>query len=190
MVLSQNFPDYYDGIVAGDPVYDLEAIALSEAWSVEHIKAITPTPIRKLRNGLPILYQAFPVADQNLLQSAILAACDHLDGVVDGVVDNLAACHATFDPATFVFPNTGHPLQCVGAKTATCLTPAQIDAVKKINDGPRNSLGHRIKSAGRLAWSKIMPTIPCAVMPMMVVYDPIRHSFAEDRNPNFGPGGF
>ena len=64
MVLSQNFPDYYDGIVAGDPVYDLEAIALSEAWSVEHIMAITPKPIRKLRNGVPILYQAFPVPDQ------------------------------------------------------------------------------------------------------------------------------
>ena len=27
MVMSQNFPDYFDGVVAGDPVYDLEAIA-------------------------------------------------------------------------------------------------------------------------------------------------------------------
>src|SRR5450432_3745750 len=147
MVFSQNFPDDYDGIVAGDPVYDLEAIALSEAWSVEQIMAIAPKPIRKLRNGTPILYQAFPVPDQNLLQSAILAACDHLDGVVDGVIDNLAACRATFDPATFVFPSTGQPLQCAGAKTAACLTPAQIDAVKKISDGPRSSLGQRIKSA-------------------------------------------
>ncbi len=146
MVLSQNFPDAYDGIVAGDPVYDLEAIALGEAWSVKQIMAITPNPIRKLRNGTPILYQAFPVADQHLLQSAILAACDHLDGVVDGVIDNPAACRATFDPATFVFPNTGAALQCAGAKTAACLSPAQIDAVKKISDGPRDSRGQRIKS--------------------------------------------
>jgi feruloyl esterase len=147
MVFSQNFPDDYDGIVAGDPVYDLESIALNEAWSVKQIMTIAPKPVRKLRNGTPILYQAFPLPDQNLLQSAILAACDHLDGVVDGVIDNLAACHATFDPATFVFPGTGQPLQCAGAKTAACLTPAQIDAVKKISDGPRNSLGQRIKSA-------------------------------------------
>jgi pimeloyl-ACP methyl ester carboxylesterase len=146
MVLSQNFPDYYDGIIAGDPVFDLEAISLGEAWSVEHIKAITPSPILKLANGRPILYSAFPVADQNLFQSAILAACDHLDGVVDGVVDNLSACQATFDPATFVFPSNGQPLQCVGAKTATCLAPAQIDAIKKINEGPRDSLGHPLKS--------------------------------------------
>jgi hypothetical protein len=48
-------PTTNDGIVAGDPAYDLEAIALSEAWSVEHIMAITPKPIRKLRNGVPIL---------------------------------------------------------------------------------------------------------------------------------------
>jgi len=146
MVLSQNFPDYYDGIVAGDPVYDLEAIALSEAWSVEQIMAITPKPIPKLPNRNPILYSAFPVPDQYLLQSAMLSACDHLAGVVDGVIDNWPQCQATFDPATFVFPGTDHPLQCAGAKTATCLTPAQINAVKKINEGPRDSLGRRIKS--------------------------------------------
>jgi len=146
MVLSQHFPDYFDGIVAGDPVFDLEAIALSEAWSVQHIEAITPNPIGKLPNGDPILYPAFPGPDQDLFQSAILAACDHLDGAVDGVIDNLAACQATFDPASFIFPSTGRPLQCTGAKTATCLAPAQIDAIKKINQGPRNSLGQTVGS--------------------------------------------
>ena len=152
MVLSQNFPDYYDGIVAGDPVYDQEAISLSEAWGVQHIRAITPEPIQKLPNGNPILYPAFPVPDQKLFQSALLAACDHLDGVVDGVIDNSAACQATFDPDIFVLPSTGQPLQCAGPKTATCLTPAQINAVKKINEGPKNSQGQPIKSpAGGVA---------------------------------------
>jgi Tannase and feruloyl esterase len=152
MVLSQNFPDYFDGIVAGDPVFDLEAISLGEAWSVEHIKAITPTPIQRLSNGNPILYPAFPVSDQKLFQTAILAACDYLDGVADGVVDDLAACQESFDPATFAFPSTGQPLQCTGAKTATCLTQAQIDAIKKIHEGPRDSLGRPVKSpAGAVA---------------------------------------
>jgi feruloyl esterase len=151
MVFSQNFPDYFDGIVAGDPVYDLEAISLSEDWGVQAIAAITPTPIAKLANGGPVLYPAFPTADQNLFTSAILAACDKLDGTADGVVDNLPACWAKFDPATFVFPDTGQPLQCIGAKTATCLSAAQIDAVKKINQGPRNSLGQPIKVPASLA---------------------------------------
>ena len=151
MVFSQNFPDYFDGIVAGDPVYDLEAIALTEDWGVEAIEAITPTPIQKLPDGSPVLYPALPVADQNLVTSAILAACDGLDGSVDGVVDNLGACWAKFDPATFVFPETGQPLQCTGAKMATCLSAAQIDAVKKINRGPRNSLGQPIKAPASMA---------------------------------------
>src|SRR5712671_7158711 len=146
MVFSQNFPDYYDGIVAGDPVYDLEAIALTEDWGVQAIEAITPAPIKKFPNGSPVLYPAFPEADQKLVTSAILAACDRLDGAADGVVDNLPACSARFDPATFVFPDTGQPLQCTGAKTATCLSPAQVDAVKKINQGPRNALGQAIKA--------------------------------------------
>jgi len=146
MVFSQNFPDYYDGIIAGDPVFDLEAVSLSEAWSIQQIKAITPQPIKTLQNGQPLMYQAFPLTDQKLFQSALLAACDHLDGVVDGVIDNPSACEGTFDPATFVFPNNGQPLQCVGAKTATCLSPAQVDVIKKIKEGPRNSLGQAIKS--------------------------------------------
>jgi hypothetical protein len=63
-----------DGIIAGDPVFDLEAISLGQAWSVRQIKAITPPPIQKLSNGLPILYPAFPVSDQNLFQSGDVAA--------------------------------------------------------------------------------------------------------------------
>ena len=152
MVFSQNFPDYYDGIIAGDPVFDLEAISVGEAWSVQRIKTITPPPIQALQNGHPLLYQAFPITDQRLFQNALLAACDHLDGLVDGVIDNPSACESKFDPATFDFPNTGQPLQCVGAKTAACLTPAQIDAIKKIKEGPRDSLEHAIKSpAGGVA---------------------------------------
>jgi hypothetical protein len=146
MVFSENFPHYFDGIVAGDPVYDLEAIALSEDWGVQAIKAIAPTPIQTLPNGSPILYPAFPVADQQLFTRAILQACDSLDGASDGIIDDLKTCQMHFDPATYVFSDTGQPLQCSGDKTESCLTPAQIDAVKKINQGPRNSLGQTIEA--------------------------------------------
>jgi hypothetical protein len=33
MVMSQTFPQYFDAIVAGDPVYDLETVARSEIWA-------------------------------------------------------------------------------------------------------------------------------------------------------------
>jgi Tannase and feruloyl esterase len=146
MVFSENFPHYFDGIVAGDPVYDLEAIALSEDWGVQAIKAIAPTPIQTLPNGSPILYPAFPVADQQLFTRAILQACDSLDGASDGIIDDLKTCQMHFDPATYVFSDTGSPLQCSGAKADSCLSAEQIKAVKNINQGPRNSLGQTIEA--------------------------------------------
>jgi feruloyl esterase len=152
MVFSQNFPDYYDGIVSGDPVFDLQAIALTELWGVQAIEAVTPWPIQKLPNGSPILYPALPVEDQKLFTSALLAACDALDGASDGVIDDAPACAANFDPTTFVFPSTKEPLQCTAEKNATCLSRAQIDAIKKINQGPRDALGHPIMApAGTVA---------------------------------------
>ena len=146
MAMSQTFPQYYDGIVAGDPVYDLEAISFSELWGLEKIDEITPTPIQFTQTTppQPLFFPAFPTADQQLFTTAILQACDGLDGTVDGVIDNLPACQAKFDPATYVFTDTHQPLQCTGAKLPTCLTAAQINAVKQINQGPRTSLGATI----------------------------------------------
>jgi feruloyl esterase len=148
MVFTQNFPDAYDGIVAGDPVFDLEAIALGESWDAQAAAAIKPTQAVEatMRRVVPTFYWAFPKADQQLFGRAVLAACDQLDGVADGVIDDLPACRAKFDPATFVFPDSGQPLQCSGAKTPACLSPAQIGAVKRINEGPRNSQGQPIRS--------------------------------------------
>jgi feruloyl esterase len=154
MAMSQTFPQYYDGIVVGDPVYDLEAISFSELWGLEKIAAITPTPIQFTQTTppQPLFFPAFPTADQQLFTNAILQACDGLDGTVDGIIDNLPACRAKFDPAKYVFTDTGQPLQCTGAKLATCLTAKQIDAVKRIVEGPRTSLGETIKApAGAVA---------------------------------------
>lgn len=148
MAMTQLFPNYYEGVIAGDPFYLPPDISLSETWGLEQIISVSP----KDASGNPIYTQGFPVSDQNLFTNAILAACDALDGLVDGVIDNRAACH--FDPATFVFPSSGpygsiapgQPLQCPAAKTATCLSPAQVAAVKKIAQGPRTSQSERIVS--------------------------------------------
>src|ERR1700722_16378904 len=148
MAMTQLFPMHYDGVIAGDPFYLPPDISLSETWGLEQIISVSP----KDSNGNAIYTKGFPVSDQNVFTNAILAACDALDGLVDGVIDNRAACH--FDPATFILPSSGpygsiapgQRLQCTGAKTATCLTPAQVTAVKKIAQGPRTSGGEQIVS--------------------------------------------
>jgi hypothetical protein len=62
----------------------------------------------------------------------------------------LPACQATFSPATATYVDyngafgpakKSYPLRCTGAKNATCLSPQQIQAAIKINQGPRTSTG-------------------------------------------------
>jgi feruloyl esterase len=67
-----------------------------------------------------------------LFQSA-MQACDHLDGVIDGLINNQAACNATFDPATAML--FASPLRCPGGVDTgdTCLSDAQIAAVRTMN---------------------------------------------------------
>jgi hypothetical protein len=152
MVMSQHFPTYFDGIIAGDPVYDLEAINMSEAWAMQQFYAIAPKPIETTKDGLPLLYPALPKSDQQLFTKALLQACDGLDGAVDGVVDDQPACGKTFKPSSFVFTDTHQPLQCTGDKTAACLSKEQITAIENVNLGPRDSKGHVVKApAGAVA---------------------------------------
>jgi Tannase and feruloyl esterase len=164
MVMSQSFPSFFDGILAGDAVYDPQAFALSSLYAAQQIlnvynanPSLPPLsflPLPAPEPPDPVVYHAFPVADQALLETALLQACDALDGVADGVVDNPPGCKATFDPAAATYTSGGatFPLQCTGPKNATCLSPAQIQAAKKINQGPRNSAGQAIAApAGAVA---------------------------------------
>jgi tannase/feruloyl esterase len=70
---------------------------------------------------------AIPPAKLPVIQRAVMAACDRLDGVADGLIENPRAC--TFDPAV---------LLCKGADAADCLPTAQVNALQKIYEGPRN----------------------------------------------------
>ena len=165
MVMSQRFPSFFDGIVAGDPVYNQEALALSEVYGIEQFlnaylknPALTPPgpteePQAAPEAPAPHLYPGFPSTDQGLFETALLQACDALDGVTDGVIDNLPACWAKFNPSSATYvdyagalgpANTVYHLQCTGAKNATCLSQAQIQAAIKTNQGPRTSKGKEI----------------------------------------------
>ena len=63
------------------------------------------------------------------LLDASLQACDALDGVTDGIIANVRACEAAFDPMRADL--RGRPLRCAGgADTGNdCLSDAQITAL-------------------------------------------------------------
>ncbi|HZZ13038.1 MAG TPA: tannase/feruloyl esterase family alpha/beta hydrolase, partial [Paraburkholderia sp.] len=72
-------------------------------------------------------------AKRKVLLNAVLASCDTLDGVADGVISNVAACNTTFNPTTATV--NGTPLRCTGGTEGgdTCLSDAQINALNVYN---------------------------------------------------------
>jgi feruloyl esterase len=70
---------------------------------------------------------AIPPAKLPIIQRAVMASCDRLDGVADGLIEDPRAC--TFDPTMLV---------CKGADAGNCLLKAQVDALQQIYEGPRN----------------------------------------------------
>jgi feruloyl esterase len=132
MVASQRFPEHFDGIVAGDPGFNLPKAGVAEAWDSQAFASIaTLVDV----NGQPYLPTTFSFGDLALVANAVLNKCDALDGLGDGIIDNLPACH--FDPST---------LQCPGAKDATCLSPEQVTVLETVFNGARNSEGRRLYS--------------------------------------------
>ena len=77
MVASQRFPNYFDGIVAGSPGFDLPKAAVAEAWNEQ---ALEPLATRTDVNGQPYLPDTFSDSDLQLAANAVLAACDGWTG--------------------------------------------------------------------------------------------------------------
>jgi feruloyl esterase len=111
---AQRFPADYDGIIAGAPANNRirQTFGFQWGWSATH-----------RADGTPIL-------DQRALAtvtSAVVGACDGLDGLKDGLIEDPRACR--FDPAA---------LTCRGQDTTGCLTTEQVEAVRKVYDGLRS----------------------------------------------------
>ena len=124
MVAASRFADQFDGLVAADPGFNLPKAAVAEQWDTQQfMSAAAPGQLPK---------DAFPSSTMKLLASRILAKCDALDGVVDGMINNRSACQSAFNLATDV-PT------CTAAPDGSCMTQAQKTALQKIFDGAKNS---------------------------------------------------
>lgn len=110
----QRFPEDYDGVLVGAPANNWTHHFTGFVWNEQ---ALWNTPGAWIS---PSKMQA--------VQAATLAKCDALDGVRDGVAEDPRRCD--FDPASVACP--------AGTDGASCLTPPQVDAVRKIVQGPRN----------------------------------------------------
>ena len=114
---AQRYPADYDGIIAGAPANYFTHVAAGFVWNAQALDGPGYIPAAKLK----------------LIENAALAACDAKDGVKDGVIDDPTKCH--FDPSV---------LTCKGEPNDTCLTEAQVTALKKIYSGPKTSKGEQL----------------------------------------------
>ena len=107
--------------------------------------------IREMKNPGGALSQA----NVEMLHKAILAKCDALDGVKDGLIGDPTKCH--FDPAA---------LRCKGEESEGCLTAAQVETVKIVFADVKNKKGEIIwtgyEPGGELQYAalKTIPTQP------------------------------
>ena len=126
MVAASRYAQRYDGILAGAPGFNLPRAAVQHAWDIQRWKDVD-ADIRR----------AFSPADMRLVADRVVARCDGLDLLVDGIVGDLRRCQSAFKLAE---------LQCTGAKHDTCLSEAQVKALARSFAGPRNSRGEALYS--------------------------------------------
>lgn len=106
----QRYPDDYDGVIAGDPNLRATHVQGTQMW------------ITAISNRSDAARIAEPEWD--LVNRHVIATCDDIDGVVDGVIENPRQC--SFDPSVLVCPAGG----------VDCLNPEQVETFRSIYRGP------------------------------------------------------
>jgi feruloyl esterase len=112
---AQRYPEDYDGVVAGAPAINWPKLHVQQLWG-------------------PMLMQneGNPVAPCKLARAtaAAIEACDTIDHVEDGVIEDPARCD--YDPAALI-----------GSSTADCaaFTAADASIISRIWDGPTRADG-------------------------------------------------
>ncbi len=140
---AQRYPNDFDGIVAGAPANYMIHL---HAWSLWVYQAVHMTPNSFLET-----------AHLQTLHAAALKACDSLDKVTDGVIENPRRCK--FDPAVTL---------CAAGATTNCLNADQVAAAKQIYTAatnPRNKaeIFPPLEPGSELSWGILAGRNPADV---------------------------
>lgn len=132
---AQRFPDDYDGIVAGAP---------ANFWT--HLTAWTVWT-GLLSSKDPASY--IPPKKYAVIHKAAIEACDGIDGIKDGVIDDPRKCH--FDPKV---------IECKDADGPDCLTAAQVETALKAYGPATTAQGKQffpgLEPGSELVWGFLM----------------------------------
>jgi feruloyl esterase len=108
---AQRYPEDYDGIAAAAPAINWTNLMMQSLWGAMLMNAASnPIPACKLTAAT----------------TAAVAACDGIDGVKDGVIEDPGRC--TYDPKGLVGTSAG---ECAA------FTQADADIIRRLWEGPR-----------------------------------------------------
>jgi feruloyl esterase len=119
---AQRYPEDFEGIVAGAPAYNWSMAMGAAMTQVTQVMYPDPNDLHEAVVGPKQL---------ELIESSYLEVCDDLDGIKDGILADPRQC--AFDVSS---------LLCKTKKSDSCLSKQQLDAVKSVYAGPRDSKGN------------------------------------------------
>ena len=128
--LAQRYPQHFDGILAGAPAVDIPHMTAYVPHLLQTLAPLAVAAGQVDAQGRALINKVYSNADLQLVSNAIAAACDSLDGLQDGIANNIDAC-----TAEVVAPKL-KALSCTDGKTDRCLSPPQISAFQKAMAGP------------------------------------------------------
>jgi len=139
LLMAQRFPQHYDGIIAGAPTLHLPLGPMAGIHTTQLFAGLARRQGHLLPNGDPAIGLSFSDGQLLRVRQAILQACDGLDGLQDGMVENLGAC-----TTERVLPAL-RAAQCTsGLPAADCVSADQVDTLVKAYAGVRDSQGRAL----------------------------------------------
>src|ERR1700677_2201945 len=123
LLQAYRYPDEFDGIIAGDP-----ATFRRNAWALWLANVSFKDPAGYI-----------PPSKYPMIHQAVLDACDKIDGLRDGLIDDPTLCH--FDPGV---------LQCKEEDGPLCLTARQVQTARSI-------LGPAVTPSGQQMFPRLEP---------------------------------
>lgn len=157
LVEAERYPADYDAIVSGAPSLNWTHLNAARMYIYSFVHRSVESYI--------------PPAKYSLIHDAVLEACDGLDGVKDGVLEDPLRCR--FDPKV---------LECKGVEGPACLTAAQVLSAETMYDPIRNPRTRRevypqvTEPGSELGWGNLVGPkplpYPCEALGYLVYKDP------------------
>jgi feruloyl esterase len=132
LLQAYRYPDEFNGIVVGDP-----ANVRRNAWALWLANQTFKDPAAII-----------PPAKYPMIHRYVLEACDAIDGLKDGLIEDPERCHVDFKA-----------LECKGSDGPDCLTARQVQTAQTIISPAATSNGDvlfpRLEPGAELRWARL-----------------------------------